>query len=204
MPSQALIDSLVVDNPESTIKDRGLYINDQMSIGNWHWNLGMRRDSVTNSSLGESQKDEATSVATGFLYAFDNGFSPYFSYADSFQPVVGLDAVSGAPFKPQEGDQIEAGVKYALANNTGYVTIAYFDIEQSNLLTQTPIGRTQSDGTDAVSGWELESKLFLGQFNIEANLSRLDTQTQDGFQFASVPETQASAWLGYDLSLIHI
>jgi len=198
IPSQQLIDSLVNEGPESTIEDRGLYINDQMSLGKLHWNVGVRRDSIKNSSLSVTQDDDATSIATGLLYAFDNGISPYFSYADSFQPVVGLDAVSGSPFRPQEGDQVEAGVKYLLANNSGYVTLAYFDIEQSNLLTQTPTGSTQSGGVDEVSGWELESKLHLGQFNLETNVSRLDTQTQSGFQFASVPETQASAWLGYD------
>jgi len=53
-------------------------------------------------------------------------------------------------------------------------------------------------GTDEVSGWELESKLLIGRLSIEANLSRLNTESQNGFQFGSVPETQASAWLGYD------
>lgn len=197
VPSQEILDLFFFDAPKSNIKDRGFYINNQMTLGNWHWNLGLRKDDITNSTANSIQKDDATSVATGLLYAVENGLSPYVSYADSFQSVVGIDVVSSTPFKPQEGKQVEVGVKYLLANNAGYVTAAYFDIEQSNLLTSTAIGSTQAGGIDEVSGVEIEAKMHLGQFDIEANFSKLDTQTQDGFHFVSVPETQASTWVSY-------
>ncbi|MBL4672339.1 MAG: TonB-dependent receptor, partial [Arenicella sp.] len=197
VPSQALIDSIKSDAPEVNVKDLGLYINDQMTLGNWHWNIGVRFDDVSNESGQSSQDDDATSIATGLLYAFDNGLSPYISYAESFETVVGLDAVTQQAFKPQEGEQIEVGIKYSFANSPNYLTIAYFDIEQSNLLTSTIVGQTQAGGIDTVSGVEFEAKFDFGDIQLETNASKLDTQTAAGFQFVSVPETNASAWLGY-------
>ncbi|RBP50654.1 TonB-dependent siderophore receptor [Arenicella xantha] len=200
VPSQDILDQYFYDAPASNVKDRGLYINNQMQVGNLHWNIGVRRDDVTNVTVGADvrQKDSSTSIASGLLYAFDSGVSPYLSYAESFQPVVGLDAVTGTPFQAQDGEQIEAGVKVQLPDNIGYITVAYFDIEQSNLLTSTPTGSTQAGGIDSVSGWELEAKFSLGKFEIETNLSQLDTQTQDGYRFTTVPEDQASSWVTYN------
>jgi len=131
------------------------------------------------------------------LYQFENGLSPYISYAESFEPIVGIDAVTGGSFKPQEGEQVEAGIKYELPGSVGLITMAYFDIEQSNLLTSTPVGQTQVGGIDTVKGWELEAKFRFSEFSLEANISDLETETDAGFQFPSVPESQASAWLGY-------
>jgi iron complex outermembrane receptor protein len=179
------------------VKDLGLYINNQMTLDNWHWNIGVRFDDVSNESGQSSQDDNATSIATGLLYAFDNGLSPYISYAESFETVVGLDAVTQQSFEPQEGEQIEVGIKYSFTNSPNYITMAYFDIEQSNLLTSTVVGQTQAGGTDTVSGVEFEAKFDLGNIQLEANASKLDTQTAAGFKFVSVPETNASAWLGY-------
>lgn len=197
VPPQALIDSIRNDSPEVNVKDLGLYINDQMTFGNWHWNIGLRRDDVTNESGQSKQDDSATSIASGLLYAFENGLSPYVSYAESFEPVVGIDAVTQQAFKSQEGEQVEVGIKYSFASSPSYVTLAYFDIEQSNLLTSTPVGQIQIGGIDTVSGVEFEGKFVFGDFKLEANASKLDTQTDAGFQFPSVPEVNASLWLGY-------
>lgn len=197
VPSQAVFDAILNDAPTVKVKDVGLYVNDQMTFGNWHWNVGLRHDDISNENGLSKQDDNATSFATGFLYAFDNGVSPYASYAESFEPVVGLDVISQQAFEPQEGEQVEVGIKYSFANSANYFTIAYFDIEQSNLLTLTPIGQTQSGGIDTVSGVEFESKFAFGDFQLEVNASKLDSETEAGFQFSSVPETNASLWLGY-------
>jgi iron complex outermembrane receptor protein len=200
IPSQDIIDSFFVDMPENKVKDLGVYINDQITFDNWHLNAGIRLDEVTTDNGINSQDDSATSFSAGLLYAFDNGLSPYISYAESFEPVVGTDSITGKAFDPQEGEQVEAGIKYLLPDNKGYLTIAYFDLEQSNLFEATATGLTQQSGINTVKGWELESKFFFGQLSIEANLSQLQTETQDGFQFESVPERQASTWLSYQLN----
>ena len=47
----------------------------------------------------------------GAIYNFANGFAPYVSYAESFEPVGG-SAFDGSSFKPMEGKQYEVGIKY--------------------------------------------------------------------------------------------
>ena len=55
--------------------------------------------------------DEAFTGRAGLVYLFDNGLAPYFSYSESFEPVLETDA-DGNPFKPEEGRQYEVGIKY--------------------------------------------------------------------------------------------
>lgn len=197
VPPASIIDLFAAPTATTKIKDRGFYINDQITYGNLHWNIGLRKDDVENNNGSTIQKDDATSFSTGLLYAFENGISPYISYAESFEPVVGVDAVTNQPFKPQDGEQIEAGIKYVFGNNNGYLTFAYFDIERSNVLTSTPVGSTQSDGVDQVDGFELETKFEINQFEIEFNASDLKTKNSRGFRFSSVPDKNASVWVGY-------
>lgn len=195
IPSQELFDAIAVDSESKTV-DVGLYLSDQISFNNLKINGGLRFDDVSNDNGTTIQDDDAISASIGALYEFDNGFSPYVSYAESFQPVVGTDANTGNPLKPQEGEQIEVGLKYNFANNPGYITLSYFDIEQSNLLAAAAVGSTQI-GASTVNGWELEAKYKFDKFFVDGTLSQIDTETEAGFQFESVPHDQASLWLGY-------
>jgi len=80
------------------------------------------------------------------------------------------------------------------------ITLAYFDIEQSNLpdpLTSPGEVWEQQNGIAKISGLELEALGSIGDFTFEVNLSRLDTESAEGFQLASVPEDQASTWITY-------
>ena len=144
-----------------------------------------------------------TSFSAGLLYAFDFGLSPYLSYAESFEPVLGDDAVTGQPLKPQEGEQWEAGVKYQPAGTQTYITLAYFDIEQSNLGNPLSLEgqiSSQQEGVAEASGFELEALTTLGDWYLEGNLSVLDTEDVNSNPFDSVPEEQASAWVQYEPS----
>jgi len=200
VPTQEILDAYDAFGTDTKTKtvDKGFYLSDQVSIGNLKINAGLRFDDVKNEVGDFSQDDDAISKSIGALYEFDNGVSPYASYAESFQPVVGIDANTGNPLKPQEGEQIEVGIKYNFENNPGYITFAYFDIEQSNLVTTTAttVGSTQIAESN-VQGWELEAKYKFNKFYVDAALSQIDTETDEGFQFSSVPRDQASLWVGY-------
>src|SRR5690606_31348028 len=87
-PTDAIMDLYFVDAPEANTRDRGLYVNDQISYENWRFTLGVRRDDVTTDTGTVTQDDAATSSSAGVLYTFDNGIAPYASYAESFQPVI--------------------------------------------------------------------------------------------------------------------
>ena len=200
VPSQAILDNYFTDAPEAHTIDRGVYINDLVKIGNWHLTAGIRYDDVSTDTGYAKQDDDAISTSVGALYLFDNGVAPYASFAESFEPVVGIDATTLQPLKPREGRQYEIGVKYQPVGNGSWVTLSLFDIEQSNLPSPAglPNAPSQQEGVAEISGIEFESSLRLADsLALELNASQLDTENPNGTNFASVPEHQASAWLDY-------
>ncbi|MEM1411897.1 MAG: TonB-dependent siderophore receptor [Pseudomonadota bacterium] len=195
IPDQALFDSLLMVEPDQNTDDFGLYINDQLSIGNWRLTLGVRYDSTTTDTGVARAEDDEWSYATGLLYQFDSGWSPYASFATSFEPVVG-DNGAGEPLRPQEGEQVEIGVKYEPQGFPALFTLAAFDLRQTNLPdpANLPGEFEQQRGEAKVRGVEFEGQAFLGNVQLELNLTWLDTESANGFRLASVPEQSASAW----------
>lgn len=204
VPAALFDDSNFFDLGDTTAEDIGVYINDQISIGALKVNLGVRYDDTeTESASGETQDDSATSFSAGLLYAFDFGLSPYVSFAESFEPVIGLDGFTMNPLKPQEGEQWEVGLKYQPPGTRTYITLAYFDITQSNLPNPASlIGQpdSQQEGEGKVKGFEAEALTTIGDLYLEGNFSILDTENPNGFPFPSIPETQGSAWVQYQPS----
>ena len=202
VPSDEFFDSLYTTDPEETYKDRGIYISDQMTIGKTNIVLGLRYDEIeseTSATLG-TQKDDALSGSIGVLYAFDNGMSPYINYAQSFEPTIGLaGGDDNQPLEPQEGDQVEIGVKYQPSDFPALITVAYFDIEQTNLNdANADLGTVQQQsGVANISGIEIEAQYQIEDVFVEVNLSHIETEDANGYSFASVPDDQASVWLGY-------
>ncbi|MFC6755362.1 TonB-dependent receptor domain-containing protein, partial [Halorubrum tibetense] len=160
-----------MDNPEQQVKDLGVYLNDHISFGNWRVTLGVRQDDVRNDVGSSEQTDQATSFGTGLLYHFDNGFAPYISYAESFKPVIGVDT-HGDHLKPEQSRQYETGIKYEPESVPALITLAYFDIEISNLPNPNslPANVAQQQGISTLKGMELEAKARLAGFYVQAAL----------------------------------
>lgn len=199
-PPQFLDASNLFDPGPTIAEDRGLYISDQISWGGLRVNLGLRYDKTESRTPAMTQEDDATSFSAGLLYAFDNGLSPYASFAESFQPVIGRDGLTLNPLKPREGRQWEIGVKYQPRGTRTFVTAAYFDIEESNLPNPANIvGQpgSQQEGVGKVKGFEIEAQSRVGDWSLEGNVSHVDSRAADGFRFASVPAWQSSAWVKY-------
>lgn len=196
VPPADYLNGLYSAGPDTTTQDLGLYINDQISIGNWRVTAGLRVDDTETDTGTNRQEDDAVSSALGVLYQFDSGLSPYASYAESFEPVIGDDG-RGNTLEPQEGEQVEVGVKYQPNTIPAMVTLAYFDITQSNLSDPSSLAGEyqQQRGKATVEGVELEAVATLGDFSLEFNASRLQTESAEGFHLASVPENQASTWV---------
>jgi len=189
------------DGAASQTDDIGIYINDQISINALRINLGVRFDDTETASGGSSQSDDETSLSVGLLYAFDNGLSPYASFAESFEPVIGVNSITGDFLKPRRGEQTEVGLKFQPPGTRTYVTLAYFDIGESNLPNPSSLitdPELQQEGVGEVQGVELEAQTQLGDWYLEGNVSVLDTESAEGVPFASIPETQASAWVQYE------
>ncbi|WP_175131429.1 TonB-dependent siderophore receptor [Achromobacter pulmonis] len=190
----------------------GLYLQDQLALGNWTATLGVRHDWSTIDTIdllgrgGFKQHDEATTVRVGSLYHFQNGLAPYVTYAQSFQPTNQLSS-SGKPFKPSRGELIEAGLKYQPYHWDALLTVAVFNLTQSDLLTADPanVAFSIQGGELRSRGLELEARAKLGaQWSVIAAYTWQNVEYTKGNPAnigktpPRVPERFGGVWLAWD------
>tara|TARA_Y100001934_G_scaffold279004_1_gene381665 strand:+ start:2372 stop:4624 length:2253 start_codon:yes stop_codon:yes gene_type:complete len=141
----------------------GFYLQDQVKIQD-HLvaTLGVRHDRVDsefeNKATGAEQDvdgDEWTANA-GLAWLFNNGVTAYASYSQFFQPVIQLDK-NGDAAKPEQGDQVELGVKVQPENFDGYFNAAVFEINHENLTRNDSLGNLTQIGEVESQGVELEA-----------------------------------------------
>ncbi|MFK4004077.1 TonB-dependent siderophore receptor [Qipengyuania sp. NPDC077563] len=203
VPTVAEVESMKGNGPRNYVKSTGYYISNQMSLGNLVANAGVRFDNVTNRvENGSRQEDDATSFSVGVLWRGPAGISPYASYAESFEPVVGIDTLTNEQLLPQEGRQYEVGIKYQPRGVNALVTLSAFDIEVSNLPNPNSLvgGDSQQEGVSKVRGVELEANALVGGLRLDGNVSYLDTKDPDGYRLTSIADWQASLFALYNFT----
>ncbi|WP_090230038.1 TonB-dependent siderophore receptor [Filomicrobium insigne] len=186
---------------DQKITQTGLYIQDQMRLGNWIGIVGMRKDWAENESGTTVKKDDAVTYRAGLMYEFASGFTPYFSYGESFLPVAG--GPPSNPFAPQEGRMYELGFKYQPLGAQWMINSAIYDIAESNRVvyhSTNPALYGRQIGAVAIKGFEIE---FTGKvtdnLKIVTGYSYTDAQYDDGTevdgnQIESIPKHLASLW----------
>lgn len=192
----------------------GAYLQHQLAFDNgWHTLLGLRHDRAMTRSFdhptGErsEEKTNASSGRAGVLYRFANGFAPYLSYSESFQPQSGKDE-RGQAFRPTTAQQWEGGFKFGPADERWRLAVALFDLNKFNVLTRdaassNPDAQVQQ-GQVRARGAELEwqGKLAAG-LQLTANYSYTPTRVvkdnsgKQGKVLSISPEQLASLWLDY-------
>ncbi|WP_245185458.1 TonB-dependent siderophore receptor [Falsiroseomonas frigidaquae] len=197
----------------------GFYAQDQMALGRWRFNLGVRFDSArigttTHQASGAnatqlSQLDQEVTWRAGALYLFDNGLAPYASYSTSFLPNTGTAAPQrgGGTFDPTTGEQYEVGVKFQPPGMDSFVQLAGFHIRQQNVLTadtvyatySTPTGEIRSQGIELEGRASLDDNLdLIGTYAyIDAEITRSTTAGVTGNRVPQVPNHIASGWANY-------
>lgn len=205
-----------MSDSSSTLRQLGLYAQDEIRLGRWVFSLGGRYDRAdtiydfTNHYWGTAtqsdHRDHAFTWQAGALYRFGNGLSPYLSYATSFQPVNG-GSFDGEPFEPTKGKQWEAGIKFQPEGYDSFATLSLFELRQENVLTPdlaNPGFNTQS-GRARIRGVELEAKasldnglaLIASYTYQDAKVTHSNRAGEAGKPLSNVPRHQASAWLDY-------
>lgn len=201
--------AFATDRPDNEIEQTGIYVADHIEIEHFIVSLGLRRDSAKNTLVAvpgtgaNTKSDESeTTGRVGLMYQFENGISPYVSYAEAFSMNLGTDGTaSGNALKPTTGDQKEVGVKFLSADKRLSVTAAYFDIEQQNRVANgaTPGGVRQTGAT--VDGFELEIKKRWDK--VEAQFAYTNLNAEDdatGIRLPYVAEKLASLWVKADIT----
>ncbi len=177
-------------------KQLGIYVQDQMHFfDRVSIVLGARRDRVTGSS---GQKDNATTFRAGIIGEIGAGFSPFFSYTESFLPVAGRidngDGTFGDPYRPQTGSQYEAGIKWQPAPGT-LVTATAFKIKERNRVLYLAAGGTAQSGELNTKGFEVEASHTLpGDFELLANYGYTKLKSETNTNLDYMPRHTASFW----------
>jgi len=188
----------------------GLYLQDQMMIANsWAVQVGVRyddsRNETHNTSTGAKTKvdNEEWTTNLGVAYLMDSGFTPYASYAQSFNPIIQLDQ-NGDPAKPERGEQYELGLKYQPRGFDGYFNVAAFEVSKENLARQVA-GQLTQIGEVRNRGVELEAVANVTEaLTLIGNVSFIDSEIMSdansdyvGNTPSQIADQLASAWANY-------
>ncbi|WP_286740100.1 TonB-dependent siderophore receptor [Psychrobacter sp. UBA3068] len=199
----------------------GLYVQDEMQWQDLTVVAGLRHDNFdssteqTEATKGAVYSDKTisndaseTSGRLAAIYDFDNGLSPYASYSQSFQPVVGSNFITNEAFKPTTADQLEAGIKYLSSDRATQGTLAVFDITQKNVVVTNPSNSQQKVQTGEITskGVEISGSHMLNDWvDIAASYSYTDADiTEDEFNPdvvgntpAQIAKHKATLWADY-------
>nr|WP_163502122.1 TonB-dependent siderophore receptor [Halomonas socia] len=205
---------------DQTLKQLGVYVQDQVRYEQWLLTLSGRYDSATIDTFNyvngatTDRRDNAFSGRIGLNYLFDNGWSPYVSYSTSFQPVAGTD-FSGNTFEPSQARQLETGIKYQPERAPIFAALSVFDITRSDIATRDPdnIGFQVQTGEANIRGIEFEAKATLfNNLDLTAAYAYSDSEVTEsndvttyqgvdypwlGNRLPFVPRHQASLWANY-------
>lgn len=197
--------------PNQRTTQLGVYVQDQI-----RWAdrvslvLGARRDHARSKTEGlPSQTDNATTYRAGLIGDIGAGVSPYISYSESFLPVNGQD-LYGRAFKPMQGHQTEAGVKWQPAR-TLLVTASVYRITETNRQTNDPdnVLNVIQTGEIQSKGVELEGQFsFANDLTVTAAYARNKAEvTRSNFamevdqRLNDTPQELTSLWIAKGFQL---
>ncbi|WP_108125004.1 TonB-dependent siderophore receptor [Saccharospirillum mangrovi] len=199
-----------------TKRQLGLYLQDQVRWDHLVVIGGVRYDDYEGTEEGRKYgaavdaKLAQTNLSkrVGALYELGD-FSPFVSYADSFEPVTGSDK-DGNEFEPSTAVQWEAGVKFASADNATTANLSVYRINKTNVPTADP------DGTayDEIQAGEVRSQGVEFDLNIQPLAGLLvtlnytfqdvevteDNSGLEGKTPVWVPEHLLSVWADYQFT----
>lgn len=189
----------------------GFYLQEQVELTEQvTLTLGGRYDKAWHEVPGLDASNEAFTPKAGLAYEFTPGVSAYANYSRSFQPQWYSTDADGTPVDPEEGENLEAGLKYDLADGrlTGMISVFHLtreNVATANLATANPFDSIVS-GEQRSRGFEFETAaelapglLFTAAYTyLDAEVTR-DNTLPVGARLQGVPEHAASAWLKYTL-----
>ncbi|GEA51993.1 ligand-gated channel protein [Vibrio inusitatus NBRC 102082] len=188
----------------------GVYLQDQIRINNLVLIAGGRYDNYTSDETSYGTDFEADhsnfSYRVGGLYELGNGFSPYLSYATSFEPAAGTDS-SGNSFDPQIGKQFEVGLKYLSMDMSKQFTMSYFHIikedsllpDANNYPFKIQVGEIVSQGVEFEGTWYATDSLDITTAYAYTDAEVTEDVNPDlvGTTPIYVPTHAASVWANY-------
>lgn len=192
----------------------GAYLLDVVHLGErWVLTFGGRYeeqdvDFTEQRSGGKAdQRTDAFVPMAGLVFKPSDSWSVYASYGESFDPnSVERTDVDNDPFEPEEGEQYEIGAKAAFFNDRATWTLAWFDIEKSNIVERNIngdfelLGSLESRGIETellalpVDNWQVK----LGYAYVDAEVARSPSASTQGNPMAFAPQHDLYLWTRYN------
>jgi outer membrane receptor for ferric coprogen and ferric-rhodotorulic acid len=162
--------------------------------------------SITQSGRTEFKENGQVVPYLGVVYDLTDTLSAYASYTTIFNPQSNKD-VNGNTLDPEEGDNIEVGLKGVLPGNRLNYSAAVFRARKDNLAVRdgnnlTPEGNTayRAENDTTSKGFELEvSGELLPRWQIGGGFTRVATRSRDGARLNAdfVPRNQFKLFTSY-------
>jgi len=167
---------------EEVLTGFGVYIQDQIDISDqFQIRVGGRFDDFeqdlsnlrANPVSTTTTDDTRFSPQLGAVYLINDGLSLYASYGEGFRQQTGSD-FRGNQFEPNITESAEFGVKLDLSslnsNVSGSITLAAFQVDQSNILVNDDRPEAVAAGFFSTSAGEAQSR----GVELDANLTFSD------------------------------
>ena len=162
-----------------------------------------------NADTRSRQDDHKLIGDAALLWIAPGGFTAYVSYAQSFEPQVGVDPLlGGAQPPPTEGTQWEAGVKWEGWSGRAAATLAVFDIDLKNVVNDifaVPVSYSVLTGGQRNRGVEIEGWIKpVDALTVRGGYTYLDARITDstngdvGLRPSLVPQNAASGFATLD------
>ncbi|WP_279502979.1 TonB-dependent receptor [Aeromonas veronii] len=199
------------------VRGNGLYLQDQLSLGDWHLVGGLRRDDFTVTSRRyDLNKEESVSVNSlsprlGLVWNPLEDHAFYTSYSKTFTPVGG-ELIGITPgdknnsLEPQHTRLYEGGVKSDWLNGKLATTLSLYRLEMYNKRAKDPLdptkviltGLQRTEGVELSARAELTDEIYLrGGFAIQdAEQVKADADLQ-GKRPMNVSRQNGQLYLGY-------
>ncbi|RAJ01932.1 TonB-dependent receptor [Aeromonas salmonicida] len=162
------------------VRGYGLYLQDQLSLGDWHLVGGLRRDDFTvTSRRNDLNKEETLSVTSlsprlGLVWNPLEDHAFYTSYSKTFTPVGG-ELIGITPgdknnsLDPQNTRLYEGGVKSDWLDGHLATTLSLYRLEMYNKRSKDPLdptkvtltGLQRTDGIELSARAQLTDELYL-------------------------------------------
>ncbi|WP_181335645.1 TonB-dependent siderophore receptor [Hyphomicrobium methylovorum] len=145
----------------------GIYVQDQLKLGQWQAILGLRQDWLSAAQTGNpTEHEDALTGRAALMYNFKSGLSPYVSYATSFSANPGVPVADNLyasfldtrPAQANRGEQVEVGFKYQPNGAPFLINAAIYELTDRNRIVQPDILFQAVQGADVkVRGFEIEA-----------------------------------------------
>ncbi|MFJ4453372.1 TonB-dependent siderophore receptor [Pseudomonas sp. NPDC089392] len=183
---------------------------------NYSYDYELHRFNGTSPTPAHSRESGEFTPYGGLIYALNDQWSAYVSYADIFKPQTEL-SVDNAPLKPIVGSNYEMGLKGELFDGRVNTSFALFQVDQENRAQATLCGdnggencyvaggKVRTQGFDAeISGEVLDRlQLFAGYTytHTEYRNDPADGESEAGGTFNTyTPRHLLRFWADYNLS----